>query len=489
MSAELLINDTLTETRVAYLVNGDLHEIHIERAAGNGIMGNIYKGRVNRVLPGMQAAFVDIGLEKAAFLHADDILSDSGLILSGVSTANKPVDITALVHTGQEIVVQVIKDPISTKGARLTTAISLPSRYLVFMPNASHIAISQRISDENERQRLKDIVADYCDKGGFIIRTAAEGIARAELIADAKFLRLLWENIVQHKKRAPARSMLYKELALAPRIIRDFTAAPLDVIRVDSRSRFSELQTFISDYVNELSDKLTYFSSTTPIFDYFGVERAIQMALQPKVELKSGGYLVIEQTESMTTIDINTGGFVGKSNLEETIVKTNLEAVSVIAQQLQLRNLGGIIIIDFIDMTHESDRQQVLQQLEQALSTDRAKSCVFGFSHLGLVEMTRKRTRESLEHLLCQPCLSCQGTGSMLSLDTVCYELARALQRISITPAAVRFLVYVSSALDHVLQRDYPNLITEMESRIGRKIILRIDPAFYDQQFDIAVGD
>lgn len=488
MSAELLINDTLTETRVAYMVNGILHDIHIERAACSGIVGNIYKGRINRVLPGMQAAFVDIGLEKSAFLHADDIITDCGLILSETTMPAKQTDISELVHTGQDIVVQVIKDPISTKGARLTTTISLPSRYLVFMPGASHIAISQRISDEAERQRLKNIVAEYCDGGGFIIRTAAEGADSVELIEDAKFLRLLWHKILQQKKSSPARSLLYKELALAQRVIRDFTAAPLDVIRVDSKSRFTELQIFINDYVTELSNKLTYFSAATPMFDHFGVEKAIQMALQPKVELKSGGYLVIEQTESMTTIDINTGAFVGKSNLEETIVKTNLEAASVIAHQLRLRNLGGIIIIDFIDMAYDADRKLVLEKLELALSTDRAKSCVFGFSHLGLVEMTRKRTRESLEHILCHPCPVCKGTGSSLALETICYDLVRALQRISMTQVMAHFLVYISKALEQVLNRNFPNLISDAEQMMAKKITLRIDPAFHDQQFDIVAG-
>ncbi|MGL5121350.1 MAG: ribonuclease G, partial [Plesiomonas shigelloides] len=401
MTAELLINVTPSETRIAMVEGGVLQEVHIEREAKRGIVGNIYKGKVSRVLPGMQAAFVDIGLEKAAFLHASDIVPHTECVADTEQQQFRVRDIAELVRQGQDIMVQVVKDPLGTKGARLTTDITLPSRYLVFMPGASHVGVSQRIESEVERERLKSIVSQQCDElGGFIIRTAAEGVGEAELAQDAAFLKRLWSKVLQRKTRQGSRTTLYGELAIGQRILRDFVGTELARIRVDSRQMFEVLTEFTREYVPELTDKFELYTGRQPIFDLFDIENEIQRVLDRKVELKSGGYLIIDQTEAMTTIDINTGAFVGHRNLEETIFNTNIEATQAIARQLRLRNLGGIIIIDFIDMLSEEHRRRVLHSLEQALGKDRVKTNINGFTQLGLVEMTRKRTRESLEHVL-----------------------------------------------------------------------------------------
>lgn len=414
MTAELLVNITPSETRVAYIDGGILQEIHIEREAKRGIVGNIYKGRVSRVLPGMQAAFVDIGLDKAAFLHASDIMPHTECVAGDEQKNFSVRDIAELVRQGQDLMVQVVKDPLGTKGARLTTDITLPSRYLVFMPGAAHVGVSQRIESEAERERLKRAVAGYCDDlGGFIIRTAAEGIGEEELAQDAAFLKRLWTKVMERKKRNQTKYKLYGELALAHRILRDFAGAALDRIRVDSRLTHDQLVEFTGEYIPDITNKLELYTGSQPIFDLYDVENEIQRALERKVELKSGGYLIIDQTEAMTTVDINTGAFVGHRNLDETIFNTNIEATQAIARQLRLRNLGGIIIIDFIDMNNDEHRRRVLHSLELALSKDRVKTTINGFSQLGLVEMTRKRTRESIEHVLCNDCPTCQGRGTV----------------------------------------------------------------------------
>ncbi|SQI43297.1 Ribonuclease G [Leminorella richardii] len=420
MTAELLVNVTPSETRVAFIEGGILQEVHIDRESKRGIVGNIYKGRVSRVLPGMQAAFIDIGLDKAAFLHASDIMPHTECIADNEQKQFHVRDITELVSQGQDLVVQVVKDPLGTKGARLTTDITLPSRYLVFMPGAAHVGVSQRIDSEDERERLKQIVAEYCDEqGGFIIRTAAEGVGTEELAQDAAFLKRLWNKIMERKSRSATKNMLYGELALTQRVLRDFVGESLDRIRVDSRLTYDSLIEFTAEFMPQITNKLEHYVGKQPIFDLYDVENEIQRAMDRKVELKSGGYLIIDQTEAMTTIDINTGAFVGHRNLDETIFNTNIEATQAIARQLRLRNLGGIIIIDFIDMANEDHRRRVLHSLEQALSKDRVKTGLNDFSALGLVEMTRKRTRESLEHVLCGECPSCRGRGRVKTVETV----------------------------------------------------------------------
>ncbi|WP_406704306.1 ribonuclease G [Sodalis sp.] len=488
MTTELLVNITPSETRVAYIDGGILQESHIEREARRGIVGNIYKGRVSRVLPGMQAAFVDIGLDKAAFLHASDIMPHTECV-AGEEQKNFQVrDIAELVRQGQDIMVQVVKDPLGTKGARLTTDITLPSRYLVFMPGAAHVGVSQRIDSEAERERLKQIVAHYCDEqGGFIIRTAAEGIGNEELSQDAAFLKRLWTKVMERKRRNQTRYMLYGELALAQRILRDFAGAALDRIRVDSRLTHELLLEFTAEYIPEMTAKLEYYSGKQPIFDLYDVENEIQRSLERKVELKSGGYLIIDQTEAMTTIDINTGAFVGHRNLDETIFNTNIEATQAIARQLRLRNLGGIIIIDFIDMGNEEHRRRVLHSLEQALSKDRVKTGINGFSQLGLVEMTRKRTRESIEHVLCSECPTCHGRGTVKTIETVCYEIMREIVRVHHAYDSDRFLVYASAAVGEALKSDESHALAEVEIFVGKQVKVQIEPLYSQEQFDVVM--
>lgn len=410
MSDELLINVTPRETRVALVENGVLQELYLERASCQGLVGNIYKGRVCRVLPGMQAAFVEIGLERAAFLHASDICL---LETEGLPPKERCNDaIQDLVREGQDILVQVIKDPLGTKGARLTTQVSIPSRYLVFMPRCETVGISQKIEGEEERQRLKALMSTFMEThecGGYIARTAAEGVSQEMLEAEMSFLCRLWKSIQERAASAPPRSMVHEDLRLVPRSLRDLVGPDLEKVRVDSRETYNRALEFSRKFIPEVAERLEYYPGERPIFDLYNIEDELDKALQRKVQLKSGGHLVFDQTEAMTTIDVNTGAFVGHRTLEETIFKTNLEATQAIARQLRLRNLGGIIIIDFIDMTEEDHKRQVLQALERYLEKDHARSHVSDVSALGLVQMTRKRTRESLEHLLCEACPTCGG--------------------------------------------------------------------------------
>jgi ribonuclease G len=488
MSTELLINVTPSETRVAMIESGVLQEIHVERESKRGIVGNIYKGKVSRVLPGMQAAFIDIGLEKAAFLHASDIVPHTECVAENEKRQFQVRDISELVRQGQDIVVQVVKDPLGTKGARLTTDITLPSRYLVFMPGASHVGVSQRIDSEKERERLKKTVSSYCDAtGGFIIRTAAEGALEAEISQDAKFLKRLWQKIIERRKKYKTKSMLYGELGLDQRILRDFVGTELDNILVDSKMAFEKLSVFTTEFVPELTEKLQYYSGNKPIFDMYETENEIQRALDRKVELKSGGYLIIDQTEAMTTVDINTGAFVGRRNLEETIFNTNIEATQAIARQLRLRNLGGIIIIDFIDMISDEHRSRVLNSLDVALSYDRVKTNINGFSQLGLVEMTRKRTRESIEHVLCSQCPTCEGRGAVKTIESVCYEVLREITRVNRAYDADKFVVYASSSVADALEGDESHALAELEVFIGKQVKVQAEPLYIQEQFDVVM--
>ncbi|ESP95332.1 MULTISPECIES: ribonuclease G [Pseudoalteromonas] len=489
MSSELLINVTPSESRVALIENGVLQEVQVERVGNLGIVGNIYLGKVSRVLPGMQAAFVDIGLEKAAFLHASDIVSSASIEEAVDEQPVKKVqDIRELVKQGQFIMVQVVKDPIGTKGARLTTDITIPSRYLVFMPDATHVGVSQRIETEEERDRLKRIVAQYNDEnGGFIVRTAAEGAAEAELKHDAEFLKKLWQKIVSKRRKTSKASILHEDLTLAFRTLRDYVGEDMERIRVDSKLTYQQLKSFTEEFVPQLSETLEYYPGERPIFDLFDVEAEIQKALHRKVELKSGGYLIIDQTEAMTTVDVNTGAFVGHRNLEETIFNTNVEATSAIARQLRLRNLGGIIIIDFIDMISDEHKRRVLHSLEAALAKDRAKANINGLSALGLVEMTRKRTRESLEHILCDVCPSCSGRGSLKTVETVCYEILREIVRVNRAYDADKFMVYASAAVSEALVNDEYHNLAELELFIGKQVSIQTENLYSQEQFDVVM--
>ncbi|MBW8189455.1 ribonuclease G [Neiella marina] len=488
VGVELLINVTPSETRVALVENGVLQEVHIEREAKRGIVGNIYKGVVSRVLPGMQAAFVDIGLGKAAFLHASDIVPHTECVADVEQEHFQAGNIAELVREGQQIVVQVVKDPLGTKGARLTTDITLPSRYLVFMPGASHVGVSQRIDCEEEKERLKDFVGKFIDEaGGYIVRTAAEHASEVELEQDAAFLRRLWAKIQKRWQSDPALSMIYEDLRLAFRVLRDYVGTGIDRIRVDSRQTYEQLESFLDDFVPTLRGALEYYPGERPLFDLYDVETEIQRALERKVELKSGGYLIIDQTEAMTTIDINTGGFVGHRNLEETIFNTNLEATQAIARQLRLRNLGGIIIIDFIDMVQDDHKDRVMQSLEAALARDNAKTKISGLSGLGLVEMTRKRTRESLEHVLCDSCPTCMGRGTVKTVETVCFEVLREILRVNRAYDADMFVVYAAPPVADALSGDESHSMAELEVFIGKQVKVQSEIMYGQEKFDVVM--
>ncbi|MGB5445856.1 MAG: ribonuclease G [Psychromonas sp.] len=488
MSVELLMNITPTETRVALVEGGVLQELHIERQATKGIVGNIYKGKVSRVLPGMQAAFVDIGLEKAAFLHASDIVPFTDTLTQTEKAKFKAADISQLVRQGQDITVQVIKDPLGTKGARLTTDITVPSRYLVFMPGSRHVGVSQRIASEKERDRLKNITQGCCvnELGGFIIRTAAEGAPENELINDASFLLRVWRKVLTRRQRPKNKNrLLYKDLGLAFRILRDFVGEEIDRVRIDSKLNYELIKEFTHDFVPELEDKIECYRGESPIFDLFDVENEVQRALERKVELKSGGYLIIDQTEAMTTVDINTGAFVGHRNLEETIFNTNIEATQAIARQLRLRNLGGIIIIDFIDMQSTEHKRRVFSSLEQALAKDRVKTSLNDFSPLGLIEMTRKRTQESLEHIFCGVCEQCNGRGYVKTVETVCYEVLREILRVNRAYKADHFVVYTSTAVAEALQGEESHNLGELVLFMSKQVKVHAEPLYGPEQFDV----
>ncbi|MBV0933060.1 ribonuclease G [Marinobacterium weihaiense] len=488
MGEEILINFTPMETRVAVIENGMPQEIYVERAKRRGIVGNIYQGKVVRVLPGMQAAFVDIGLERAAFIHVDEVVDQS---LS--SEQRNATSIAQVLREGQSLLVQVTKDPIGTKGARLTTHISIPSRYLVLMPGSTHIGVSQRIEDPQERDRLRSQMLELMQdesstaEWGVILRTVAEGISEVELASDLQFLRRLWESIRQKIKQVKAPAIVYEDLPLNMRALRDMAHAGVERIRIDSRETFQRAQSFVKALVPEIESKLEYYPGERPIFDMFNVEEEMQKALGRKVELKSGGYLIFDQTEAMTTVDVNTGAFVGHRNLEETIFKTNLEAATAIGRQLRLRNLGGIIIIDFIDMEDADHQRQVLRTLERVLEKDHAKCKVTGVSELGLVEMTRKRTRESLEQVLCEPCNHCQGRGSLKTPETVCYEIFREILRQHRAYDTETYLVLAAqSVVDHLLD-EASDYVAELEDFINKTVRFQVEPLYTPEQFDVVL--
>ncbi|MBL3554988.1 MULTISPECIES: ribonuclease G [Marinobacter] len=492
MSEEILINVTPVETRVALVENGMLQEAYIERTSRKGIVGNIYKGKVVRVLPGMEAAFVDIGLERAAFIHASDVVPVQQPPNETADTPKTVPDIRTLLREGQSLVVQVTKDPIGTKGARLTTQLSIPSRYLVFMPGVTHVGISQRIEDENERARLKALVeegaaADAEVSGGYIIRTAAEAASAEDLLGDMNYLHRLNQAIEERITRCEAPTAVYQDLPLFIRTIRDLIRPQTEKVRIDSRESHQRVMEFVNEFVTEFSDKVEYYPGERPIFDLYSVEDEIQKALSRKVQLKSGGYVIIDQTEAMTTIDINTGAFVGHRNLEETIFKTNLEAARAISRQLRLRNLGGIIIIDFIDMDDSEHQRQVHRMLEKMLERDHAKTKITGVSELGLVEMTRKRTTESLGQILCEPCPICDGRGFLKTSETVCYEVFREILRVNRAYDAESYLVMASqSVVDRLLDEESDN-VADLETFISKTIRFQVEPFYSQEQYDVVL--
>jgi len=493
MTAEILVNVSPREVRAALVESGVLQEMFLERANRRGLISNIYKGRVSRVLPGMQAAFVDIGLERTAFLHASDIvhpaIGENGQPDQPVSESGT-ADIQALVTEGGEILVQVLKDPLGTKGARLTTFITIPSRYLVYMPNGRGVGISARIEDEAERHRLREAASMFLradESGGYIVRTAAEGASPDAMRADMMFLQKLWGVLCEKAALAKPGKLVHEDLPLAVRVLRDVVSSGVDKVSVDHAETFQRMTEFAGTFMPDMADRIELYSADRPIFDLYGVEDEIQKSLERKVPLKSGGYLIFDQTEAMTTIDVNTGAYVGHSTLEDTIFRTNLEAAVAIARQLRVRNLGGIIIIDFIDMEKEEHRKQVLQALEKALGSDHAKNHISSVSPLGLVEMTRKRTRESLEHMLCSACPTCEGRGFVKTAETVCYEIFREILRQSRQFEFQELMVLAHQDVIERLLDEESAALAELEVHTGKPIRLQTEALYQQDQYDVVL--
>jgi ribonuclease G len=487
MSEEILINVTPQETRVAIAGSGVVQELLVERAASRGLVGNIYMGKVARVLPGMQSAFVEIGLPRAAFLHVADIWDNRG----EQGSFTKPIE--KVLAEGQPLLVQVLKDPIGTKGARLSTQVSIAGRLLVYLPHDPHIGISQRIEGEGGRQALRERLRELLpadEKGGFIVRTLAESAGEDELRADIDYLRSLWRVIRERSGGCAGGAqpqLLYQDLSLAERVLRDMVSADTARVVVDSRENFQKLAAFAETYVPKLRGKLEHYTGERPLFDLYNVETEIERALSRRVELKSGGTLVIDQTEAMTTIDVNTGGFVGRSNFDDTVFKTNLEAAQAIARQLRLRNLGGIIIVDFIDMDTDEHRSAVLDELKRALASDRTRMTVSGFTALGLVEMTRKRTRESLAHVLCEPCPVCEGRGEVKTARTVCYEILREILRESRAFHAKEFRVLAAQPVIDLLLEEESGSLAMLSDFIGKPVSVQVETSYPQEQYDIVL--
>jgi ribonuclease G len=496
---DILINWAPQETRVAIVENGAVQELHVERALERGLVGNIYAGRIARVLPGMQSAFIDIGLERAAFLHVADV-QVNGVVprAENASGSAPPTPIERLVFEGQTLTVQVIKDPIGTKGARLSTQVSIAGRLLVFLPQDDHIGISQKIGSQELREQLRarmnalvqagGAAADDNGKGGgFILRTNAADATDDELADDIRYLRKTWAKVRERGFKSPPGTLLHQDLSLAERVLRDLAHDTTQAIRIDSKLQFETLAKFGREYTPTSVAKLQHYAGERPIFDLYGIDEEIARALERRVELKSGGYLIIDQTEALTTIDVNTGGFVGARNFDDTIFKTNLEAAQAIARQLRLRNLGGIIIIDFIDMAREEHQTSVLAELRKQLARDRTKITVSGFTQLGLVEMTRKRTRESLAHVLCEPCPTCHGKGHVKTARSVCYDILREILREARQFNPKEFRVIASASVVEMLLDEEGQHLAGLSDFIGKPISLQAELLGSPEQYDIVL--
>jgi len=481
MNEQILINVTPQETRVAVTELGAVQELHVERSSSRGLVGNIYLGRVCRVLPGMQSAFVEIGLPRAAFLHVADIwMARNG------NGAERPIE--KILSEGQTLLVQVVKDPIGSKGARLSTQASIAGRLLVYLPQDPHIGISQRIGDEAEREHLREKVHALIppgETGGFIVRTVAEAATEAELKSDIEYLVTLWKQIQAAAQTAPAQALLYQDLGLATRVLRDLVTDSTERIIIDSRETFGALKDFAERYTRQALEILEHYTGERPLFDLFAVEDEIERALGRRVDLKSGGYVIVDQTEALTTIDVNTGGFVSGRSFDDTIFKTNLEASQAIARQLRLRNLGGIIVVDFIDMESQEHRDAVLAEFRKALSRDRTRVTVNGFSQLGLVEMTRKRTRESLAHVLCEPCPVCEGRGELKTAQTICYEILREILRADRQFNAKEYRILAAQKVIDLFLDEESTGLTQLGDFIGKPISMQVETAYMQEQYDV----
>jgi len=481
MKEEILVNMTPQETRVAVMQMGVVQDLHIERSSGRGIVSNVYLGRVKRVLPGMQSAFIDIGLERSAFLHVADIWGNGG-------EGEVPKPIEKVLSEGQTLMVQVIKEPIGTKGARLSTQISIAGRLLVFLPQEIHIGVSQRVESVEQRETLKTRLIAALPEGhlgGYIIRTAAEAVDEPDFAADIRYLDKLWQSLQQTARTAAAPQLLYQELNISLRVLRDLFTSNTARILVDSRNTFQKMQEFAAEYAQAALNRMELYASIRPLFDLYGVEEEIERALSKRVDLKSGGYLIIDQTEAMTTVDVNTGGFVGLRNFDDTIFKTNLEAAQVVARQLRLRNLGGIIICDFIDMENQEHRDAVLDELKKSLDRDHTRISVSGFSSLGLVEMTRKRTRESLAHVLCESCPTCQWRGEVKTAQTVCYEILREIVREARQFSAREYRILASQQVIDLFLEEESQALAQLSDFIGKPISMQVETLYSQEQYDV----
>lgn len=504
MHRKLLINETPHESRVALLEDGEIVELFIERDDESDIAGNIYKGRVQRVLPGIQAAFIDIGLQQAAFIYVDDVLGErieeleqlliqeeeddppGGILETSAQPDVQRPPIEDLLIEGQEIMVQVAKSPIGTKGARVTSHISLPGRFLVLMPTSRHIGISRKIEDPTEKNRLKEAVqALRNDPCGYIVRTAAEGVESDKLASDMRFLKNVWENIQRRYRKAPVPCLLHQELNLSLRAVRDLLIHEAESLVIDSPTGYNEILEFLDIYMPSLKGNVSLYEEPEPIFDAYNIEGDVLRALRKKIWLKSGGYIVIEHTEALVAIDVNTGRYVGKQNLEETILKTNLEAVKEIAYQVRLRDIGGIIIIDFIDMQKRSNQEKVFHELKEAFKKDRSKTHILPMSEMGLIQMTRKRNKKPLNRILCELCENCDGEAYVLSQRTVCYTIYREVVKESCSTAASRFTIKVNPRVAELLHGEESRLIAELEKNIGKQIVIYTNPRFHIEEFEI----
>ncbi|WP_319522735.1 Rne/Rng family ribonuclease [uncultured Desulfosarcina sp.] len=507
MYKKIIINVADHETRVALVEDETIAELFIERKGSRDNTGNIYKGRVQRVLPGMQAAFVDIGLNQAAFIYVDDVIRENFKEIEDHFTCEdadeensveedaqaeyhprtENENIEDLITEGQEVLVQVSKSPIGTKGARITSNISLPGRFLVLMPTSSHIGISRRIEEENERQRLKDIVAELSGNSemGYIVRTAAEGVQSEKIAYEMGFLKNLWCNIQKKYQTAATPSLLHQELNLSLRAVRDLLIQEAEKLVIDSKKDYESVLAFLDTFNPSLKDSVEFYEGKEPIFDAYNLEGDISRALKRKVWLKSGGYIVIEHTEALVAIDVNTGRYVGKHNLEETILKTNLEAVKEIAYQIRLRDIGGIIIIDFIDMEKKSNQEKVFSALNEAFTKDRSKTHILPISEMGLIQMTRKRTRKPLTRLLCDPCPYCEGEGYIISTKTICYSIYREVLRYAADMTGTRLTLRVNPEVAEFLHGEENRLVPNLEKTIGKQIVIYPDSHYHMEAFDI----
>jgi ribonuclease G len=473
MAEEILINVTPREVRIAFIEQGVLQDIYIERRTAEDIVGNIYKGKVTRLLPGIQAAFVDVGLKKSAFLHIQDINTDK-----------ITQDIRDLLHPGQEVLVQVSKNPLGTKGARLTQKFTLPSRYLVLTPCTQELQISQKIVEVAEQQRLLSLI-ERKEQSGYIFRTAAQNATSADLRRDQAYLEELWQTIKAKASKTTVGQILYAEIAVVLRLLRDLGSTEIQRIRVDDLEVVEQMRNFATHFSPSLIDKIEFYEQLRPIFDIHSVEDELQKALQRKVFLKSGGHIIVEQTEAMTTIDVNTGSYIGHGIIEETIFKTNLEAADTIARQVRLRNLGGIIIIDFIDMQNSQHKAQLREALDKALLKDKARVEVSELSSLGLLQMTRKRTRESLEHILCVTCPTCKRRGSIKSFETICYDILREIKRIANLFPWAGFLVLAPEGVINTFKETENLMLSQLASELQRPIKLQSENSYKNEQWDV----